>query len=107
MPVRSVRRRYIWIHIETTLDLDSKLINEVIENKIHFLYGLKGAIEINYKLIDFIPKNNDAIIRCNHNKLNYMRTALAHITKLKTKNCRVDVKKVSGTIKTLRHKIKT
>jgi RNase P/RNase MRP subunit POP5 len=107
MPVRSVRRRYIWIHLETTLNLDSKLLNEIIEDKIHFLYGLKGAIDINYKLIDLIPENQDAIIRCNHNKLNEMRTTLAHITKLKEENCRVDVKKVSGTIKTLRHKVKT
>jgi RNase P/RNase MRP subunit POP5 len=106
MPVRSVRRRYLWIHLETNLDLDSKLLNEIIENKIHFLYGVKGAIDFNYKLIDFISENKDAIVRCNHNKLNDMRTVLAHITKIKKMNCRIDVKKVSGTIKTLRHKVK-
>ena len=106
MPVRSERRRYLWIHFETELNLDSRLVNEIIENKIHFLYGLKGSIEINYKLIDLIPENKDAIIRCNHNKLNSMRTVLAHITKIKEENCRIDVNKVSGTIKTLRKKIK-
>jgi RNase P/RNase MRP subunit POP5 len=89
------------------MNLDSKLLNEIIEDKIHFLYGLKGAIEINYKLIDFIPENKDAILRCNHNKLNDMRTVLAHITKLNEDDCRVDVKKVSGTIKALRQKVKT
>ena len=107
MPVRSVRRRYLWINLETTMNLDSKLLNEIIDEKIHFLYGIKGAIEINYKLIDFIPENQNAIIRCNHNKLNEMRTTLAHITKIKGENFRASVKKVSGTIKTLRHKVKT
>ena len=107
MPVRSERRRYIWIHLETKKILDSKLLNEIIEDKIHFLYGLKGAIDINYKLIDFFSEDKDAILRCNHKKLNDMRTVLAHITKLKEDDCRVDVKKVSGTIKALRQKVIT
>jgi len=101
MPVRSVRRRYLNLHIEAER-LSEDSLNRVIESKIHLLYGVKGAVEINYKLIDYIPDENRAIIRCNHNRLNEMRVVLAHITEAEKRPCRIDVTLVSGTIKSLR-----
>ena len=105
MPVRSVRRRYLWIHIETDTKLNETNINEMIEAKIRFLYGVNGLVELNYKQIEFLPEKNSAIIRCNHNRLSEMRATLASITDVDGNPCRVDVKLVSGTIKALRKRM--
>jgi RNase P/RNase MRP subunit POP5 len=102
MPVRSVRRRYLWIHIETEAVIDAESLNKEIDAKIHYLYGVKGAVEMNYRLIDFFQDGSYAILRCNHNRLNEMRAALAHISAISEKPTRIDVLRVSGTIKALR-----
>jgi RNase P/RNase MRP subunit POP5 len=103
MPVRSARRRYLWTHIESEQKLNDNTLNRLIEAKIHFLYGVNGAVEMNYKLIEYLPDDHDAIIRCNHNRLNEMRATLASINMVDEKPCRIDVKIVSGTIKSLKN----
>lgn len=105
MPVRSVRRRYLWVHIETDAELDRETLDNAIDAEIHFLYGVKGAVDINYRLIDYNSEPHDAIIRCNHIKLNDMRAALAHLSELGGGPARLDVRLVSGTIKTLKKKM--
>ena len=85
--------------------MDEASINRLIEGKIRFLYGVTGLVEMNYKQIELLPENNEAIIRCNHDRLNAMRTTLASITEIDGTPCRVDVKLVSGTIKALRSKM--
>ena len=102
MPVRSVRRRYLWIHTETPHEINYELLHKLIENKVHFLYGVKGAEEMNFRLIEYLFEDHDAIIRCNHSRLNEMRAALAHITSGNGDPIRIDVKRVSGTIKSLK-----
>jgi RNase P/RNase MRP subunit POP5 len=102
MPVRSVRRRYLWINIESNISLSSASLNSIIENKILYLYGVKGAVEIGYRLIEYDPEESNAILRCFHNRLNEFRSALAHIYEIQGTPARVDVKLVSGTIKSLR-----
>ena len=102
MPVRSVRRRYLWVHIKTSAELDSSSINKVIDAKIQYLYGVKGAVEMNYRLIEYFPEDNNAIVRCNHIKLNELRTALAHIKDISGIPARFDVLRASGTIKSLK-----
>ncbi len=77
----------------------------MIEDKIHFLYGVNGFVEMNYRHIEFFPDKKDAIIRCSHNKLNEMRATLASIKEADGNPCRVDVKLVSGTIKALKKRI--
>ena len=105
MPVRSVRRRYLWIHVETDDSLDAGSLNKVIDAKIHYLYGVKGAVEMNLQFIEYIPEGKTAIIRCNHNRLNEMRTVLAHISDIHGEPARIDVLRVSGTIKSLKKHI--
>ena len=102
MPVRSVRRRYLWTYIESETDHIEDTVHKAIEDKIHFLYGVKGATEMNYRLIEFYPETQNLIIRCNHNRLNEMRAVLAHISEINGAPIRIDVKLVSGTIKTLK-----
>ena len=102
MPVRSVRRRYLWAHVKSETDHKQDPVHKAIDEKIHFLYGVKGASEMNYRLIEFYPEEQNLILRCNHNRLNEMRAVLAHISKIDDAPVRIDVKLVSGTIKTLK-----
>jgi RNase P/RNase MRP subunit POP5 len=104
MPVRSVRRRYLWIHLKSKTVYKEESVHKTIEDKIHFLYGVKGATEMNYRLIEFYPDEQNLIIRCNHNRLNEMRAVLAHISEINEAPVRIDVKLVSGTIKALKKK---
>lgn len=104
MPVRSIRRRYLWVHIESEIQHTEEYVHKAIEDKIHFLYGVKGAAEMNYRLIEFYHDEQNLIIRCNHNRLNEMRAVLAHISEINETPIRIDVKLVSGTIKTLKKK---
>ena len=105
MPVRSTRRRYLWIHLETDAMLDADSLNKVIEEKIHYLYGVKGAVEMNLQLMEYNPDEKYGIIRCNHNQLNEMRAVLAHISDIHGRPARIDVQLVSGTIKSLKKHI--
>ncbi|MCW4012416.1 MAG: Rpp14/Pop5 family protein [Candidatus Bathyarchaeota archaeon] len=102
MPVRSVRRRYLWAHLESETHHKEETVHKAIEAKIHFLYGVKGASEMNYRLIEFYPEEQNIILRCNHNRLNEMRAVLAHISEIDDVPVRIDVKLVSGTIKSLK-----
>ncbi len=102
MPVRIVRRRYLWVHIESETRFSEESAKKVVNDKIHFLYGVKGAAEMNHRLIEYYPEEQNMIIRCNHNRLNEMRTVLAHISEINDKPVRLDVQRVSGTIKTLK-----
>jgi RNase P/RNase MRP subunit POP5 len=91
--------------VETEASLNKDKLQEKIEAKIYYLFGVKGAVDTNYSFIKFFPKLNDAIIRCNHNRLNNMRVAMAHISEINGEPARLDVKMVSGTIKTLEKKM--
>jgi len=105
MPVRSSRRRYLWVRINPSSQYDQKTVDQVIDEKLHFLYGVKGALQVNYKLIEYTPSSCDLILRCSHNRVYEMRAALAHISEIKEAPVRLDVKRVSGTLKSLRKHI--
>ena len=84
------------------MELDSNMVNKVIDAMIQYLYGVKGAVDMNYRLIEYFPEGNNAIVRCNHFMLTELRAALAHITDIAGEPARFDVLRVSGTIKSLK-----
>ena len=105
MPVRDVRHRYIYAVIESEESVSDSLFRSALDDKIHFLYGVTGATAMNIRVIEWDDENQTAIVRVNHNRLNEMRAALAHMSEIGGTEVRVDVKRVSGTIKTLKSKI--
>ena len=84
------------------MELNHSLLNKVIDAKIQYLYGVKGAVDMNYRLIEYLPDGYNAIVRCNHDMLSELRAALAHITDISGEPARFDVLRVSGTIKSLK-----
>ncbi len=105
MPVRGVRRRYIYAEVESEERFTEPQFRSALEYKIHFLYGVTGATAMNMRVIEWDDENQAAIIRVNHHKLNETRAVLAHLSEIGGAEVRVDVKRVSGTIKALKSKI--
>jgi RNase P/RNase MRP subunit POP5 len=105
MPVRDVRRRYLYAVVESEERFTEPRFSSTLEDKIHFLYGVTGATAMNMRVIEWDDERQAAIVRVNHLKLNEMRAALAHMSELNGAEVRVNVRRVSGTIKTLKSKI--
>jgi RNase P/RNase MRP subunit POP5 len=104
MPVRGVNRRYLAIKIYSENEVKEKDLFNAIEEKINFLYGVVGASRINYRPIGF--EDGIAIIRCNHLWVSQMRSVIAHIKEINFFPVMLQVIRISGTIKTLKKKIK-
>jgi RNase P/RNase MRP subunit POP5 len=106
MPVRRVRRRYLYVRVNSEDIISEEHFTCALADKIHFLYGVTGSTEMNYRLIEWDYDKQSAIIRVNHTMLTEIRAALAHIQEVNSKETRLDVLRVSGTIKTLKSKLK-
>ena len=100
MPVRDVRRRYLYVEVESEERFTEPQFRFALEDKIHFLYGVTGATARNMRVIEWDDEKQAAIVRVNE-----MRTALVHMSEVGRAEVRVDVRRVSGTIKTLKSKI--
>lgn len=105
MPVRGVRRRYLYVKITSDGVFTEDEFNQVLVDKIQFLYGVTGASEMNMRLIEWSDENQAAIVRVHHVMLSEVRATLAHINEISGVVVRLDVVRVSGTIKALKSKI--
>jgi len=105
MPVRNVRRRYLALQVYSEADLSEADMSRAISDKIHFLYGVRGTAETDYRMIEYNQRHGQGIIRCNHDRLTETRAALAHITAINGAPLSVQVITVSGTIKSLRKRL--
>ena len=105
MPVRDVRRRYIYAELESKANITEPLFISALFEKVHFLYGVTGTTAMNIRVIEWDDEKQAAIVRVSHIRLNEMRAALAHLSEICGAEVRVDIRRVSGTIKTLKSKI--
>jgi ribonuclease P/MRP protein subunit POP5 len=105
MPVRNVRRRYLAIRVHSEADVSKADLRRAVSDEIHFLYGVKGAVETDCRTIEFNQPQGKGIIRCNHDRLTETRAALAHITAINGAPVSIQVITVSGTIKSLRKRL--
>lgn len=105
MPVRGIRRRYLYVKVSSEATIVEEQFIEALSDKVHFLYGVTGATEMNLRLIEWDPAGQAAIVRVHHVMLTEARAAIAHIKEISEAEVRLDVLRVSGTIKTLRSKL--
>lgn len=102
MTLRRVKRRYLVFRIFSEKVFREKEVQDAILESILQIYGLKGLSMIAPVLIEFDEKEQRGIIRCNHPYVRLMRTSLAYITSIESVEATIIVKKVSGTIKSLK-----
>jgi RNase P/RNase MRP subunit POP5 len=105
MPVRGVRRRYLYVKVESDEPVSEDQFTKTISDKVHLLYGVTGATEMNLRHIEWDHEKQAAIIRVSHTMLTEARASIAHIQKIDDIDVRLDVVRVSGTIKTLKSKL--
>jgi RNase P/RNase MRP subunit POP5 len=105
MPVRGIRRRYLAVKVHSDKRIDGDNLFSAISEKILFLYGVVGSASMDFKPIEY--QNGLAIISSNHLSIQQMRAVLAHIQEINKTKVSLQVLRVSGTIKTLKKKLKT
>jgi RNase P/RNase MRP subunit POP5 len=106
LPVRASKRRYLAFLLNSKAHINPKSVYEVISKSINKLYGLKGIMDSNLKLIEYDEVSKTGILRCNHIFLRSLRASLAMITDFDSIPASVHVIKTSGTIKSLKKKLK-
>jgi RNase P/RNase MRP subunit POP5 len=104
MPVRGVRRRYLLFHLTGSANVNSESLKKIVHDSIHRIYGIKGLMNADLKLIEFNLKSHIGILRCSHDFTRELRVALAFIREINSKPASINVRGVSGTIKSLKKK---
>lgn len=105
MPVRGVRRRYLYVKVQSVETISEDDFKDSLIDKVHFLYGVTGAADMNLRLIEWMEEDQAAIVRVRHTMLTEAKAALGHITEINCVKTRLDLLRVSGTIKSLKSKI--
>jgi RNase P/RNase MRP subunit POP5 len=103
--LKSVRRRYLALEIDSDELFDSKEFMDVVWSAVLRLYGEYGASRVGLTLIDYDMEKRFAVIRTIHTAVDMVRTALATITRIGNKPAAINVLTVSGTIKALYKKV--
>lgn len=106
MPVSRARRRYLAFRVHGGERVSQSEMWSVISSEVRYLYGVKGSAEADTRLIEYDPDTMLGILRCSHNYLREVRAALARVTEIGGGVASIRVLRVSGTIKTLREKIR-
>lgn len=102
MPVRYTRRRYLKFFLTSDSEIKNSSFINAIQNSTIRLFGIKGLIDSNLKLISYDEKNGTGIIRCNHTSTRLVRAAIAIITNIESTPISIHVMKSSGTLHSLK-----
>ncbi len=103
--MKRLKRRYLALKVDSDFVPSDRELIDAAWSALTRLYGEVGASLANLVLIDYDDERKLAILRCNLNVINQVRTALATIIAITGKAVAVHVLAVSGTIKALREKL--
>jgi ribonuclease P/MRP protein subunit POP5 len=102
-----VRRRYLALKIDSNEKFESKEFMDTVWNNLLRLYGEYGASKAGLTLVDYDMEKGLAVIRAAHTEVEKVRAAIASVTEINTKPVAVHVLTISGSLKTLRRKLRT
>jgi len=102
--LKRIKRRYLALQVDSEGAPPPKEFIDAVWSAVTKLYGEYGASLTSLRLIDYKVEKKTAIIRATLTTLGMVRTALASITSISTREAAVHVMAVSGTIKSLREK---
>ena len=101
---RRERRRYLALKVKSEEPLNGRTVVDAVEASVQRLFGEYGASQANLKLIEYVPQNNQLVIRCSHKTLEKVRAAVTSTIEINGKIATIHVIGVSGTIKALSKK---
>ena len=100
--LRRVKRRYLWLQVDTDAALDQREVLDAVWAAITKLYGEHGASLAGLSLVSFDEEKKTAVVRVALNALQPVRASIALITRIAGREVAVHVMAVSGTLKSLR-----
>lgn len=103
--LKRLKRRYLALKVDSDFVPSDRELIDATWSALTRLYGEVGASLANLVLIDYDNQRKLAILRCNLNVINEVRTSLATIIAITSNTAAVHVLAVSGTIKALREKL--
>ncbi len=105
MPVRGVRRRYLAVIYRAEKPLEGSQLFKAIQAQLVKIFGEYTASRAQLRLIHF----DDAllIVRCSHFYLHHVRAAVSSTRRAGDVRVIAEPILVSGTIRTLREKLKS
>ena len=92
------------LKVQSEQPLNGRMVMGAVEASVHRLFGEYGASQANLKLIEYIPQNNQLVVRCSHRALEKVRAAIASTIEINEKTAAIHVVGVSGTLKALSKK---
>jgi ribonuclease P/MRP protein subunit POP5 len=102
--LKTVRRRYLAIKIDTAHEIEEREFKNAIWNMIARLFGEYGASKTGFVLISYDAAKNYAVLRCASTMLEAFRASLVLLTEINGKPATIHVLGVSGTLKSLQRK---
>ncbi|MCD6410217.1 MAG: Rpp14/Pop5 family protein [Candidatus Verstraetearchaeota archaeon] len=105
MPVRGIRRRYLAVLYKAEKPLQGSLLFKAIQAQLTKLFGEYTASRAQLRLIHV--DNSVLVIRCSHLFLQHVRSAIASTRRVEEAAVVAEPILVSGTIRTLREKLKS
>jgi RNase P/RNase MRP subunit POP5 len=104
--LKRVKRRYLALQVDSDGAPSRKEVLDAVWGAVAKLYGEYGAGLTGLSLIDYDAEKKTAVIRTFLVAVNLVRASLASITSVAGEDAAVHVLAVSGTIKSLREKLK-
>ncbi len=99
--VKREKRRYLILKIETELQIDKKLMQNVIQDSILRFFGEYGASKADLMVLKILEDKKKVVIRCSHIMIEKVRASIASITSINGKLATFHVENISGTLKSL------
>ena len=99
------RRRYVAFEVISEYKFSAEQIWSAICARIPIV-GYNEIAEAQLRFIEWNEKRQIGILRCSHRKVSIIRVLLASISKIENKVVGMRIIRVSGTLKTLRKKLK-
>jgi len=106
MPYSPVRKRYIAFKLLSDTFIYYNDLSQSIRIEILKLHGDFGVSKAGFKLIEYDGKTGFGIVKCNHLALEQTRLSLLSLKNVRDIPVIPQVLHVSGTIKSLRQKMK-
>ncbi len=106
MPYSPIRKRYIAFKLLSDAFIYYADLSQSIQIEILKLHGDIGVSEAGPKLIEYDGKTGFGIVKCNHLALEQTRLSLLSLKNVRNIPVIPQVLYVSGTIKSLRQKMK-
>jgi len=104
--LKRIKRRYLALQVDSDGVPTAKEFMDAVWSAVAKLYGEYGASLTNLTLIDYDVERKTAVIRAALAAVGIVRTALASILSIANRDAAVHVVAVSGTIKSLREKLR-